>query len=110
VVYTGTHDNDTTLGWLAGLSDASRQHVMKYLGTPQEPMPWPLIRCALASVARLAVIPLQDVLGLGSEARMNRPSTTSEDNWTWRFSWEQLSADIPPRLHHLVRLYGRSPD
>jgi 4-alpha-glucanotransferase len=53
---------------------------------------------------------MQDVLGLGSEARMNRPSMTLDDNWTWRFSWQQLSPEIPQRLHRLVRLYGRGTD
>lgn len=106
VVYTGTHDNDTTLGWYASLSDETRRYVEAYLGHPAEPMPWALIRCALSSVARLAIIPLQDLLELGNEHRMNRPGTT-EGNWQWRFSWEQLRPETIDRLRGLTGLYGR---
>ncbi|MEW6354229.1 MAG: 4-alpha-glucanotransferase, partial [Pseudomonadota bacterium] len=107
VVYTGTHDNDTTLGWFSALPWENKNYVDDYLGAPGEPMPWPLIRCALASVARWAVIPMQDILMLGSEHRMNTPGT-STGNWQWQFSWEQLPLDVPARLHHLSQLYGRS--
>lgn len=106
VVYTGTHDNDTTCGWFAAAPESERKRVLDYLGWPQEPMPWPLIRCAFASIANLAIVPMQDVLALGSEHRMNVPGTSS-GNWRWRFEWEQVSADAAPRLKHLVQLYGR---
>lgn len=106
VVYTGTHDNDTTLGWYAGLAPAERAHLHEYLGPSDEAMPWPLIRVALASVARLAILPLQDALALGSEHRMNTPGT-SEGNWRWRFSWEQVPSDLTARLARLCDLYGR---
>ena len=106
VVYTGTHDNDTTAGWFEGLSEPARGRVLDYLGKPCESMPWPLIRLALASVARLAVLPMQDVLGLGSEARMNTPGTT-EGNWGWRFAWSEVPAELAPRLRRLIELYGR---
>jgi 4-alpha-glucanotransferase len=69
-------------------------------------MPWPLIRAALASVARLAILPMQDILELGSEHRMNMPGTTA-NNWTWQFDWEQVPADLPGRLRQLIQLYGR---
>lgn len=108
IVYTGTHDNDTTLGWYESLSEQARERVLEYLGRPQEPMPWPLIRAALASVANTAIIPLQDVLGLGAESRMNTPGTTMQDNWRWRFSWDQLSAELAPRLRRLCEIYGRT--
>ncbi len=108
VVYTGTHDNDTTLGWYAGLDEAQQAHVLDYLGQPGEPMPWPLVRTALASVAGLAVLPMQDLLGLDGSHRMNRPGTT-RGNWRWRFEWEQLPADLVERLRHLNTLYDRSP-
>ncbi len=107
VVYTGTHDNDTTLGWFHNLPPEQQQYVDDYLGVPGEPMPWPLIRAALASVAQLAVIPMQDILMLGSEARMNTPGTI-EGNWRWRFSWDQVTPDLSERLRHLNRLYNRS--
>jgi 4-alpha-glucanotransferase len=107
VVYTGTHDNDTSLGWLSGLAPHQQEYVKEYLGSPEDPMPWPLIRCALSSVARMAIIPMQDLLMLGSEGRMNTPST-DRDNWKWRFRWEQLTPDTVPRLHRLIQIYGRS--
>ena len=106
VVYTGTHDNDTTLGWYASLSEAQKGHLSAYLGHPGEEMPWPLIRAALASVACLAMLPLQDVLELGGEHRMNTPGTMG-GNWKWRFSWDQVSTDLSARLAGMVHLYGR---
>ena len=106
VVYTGTHDNDTTKGWYDSLSQEQRQYVSDYLGLPSEPMPWPLIRAALASVSSLAMMPMQDVLGLGSDHRLNTPGV-SDGNWTWRFHWEQVAGDLAERLRHLAQMYGR---
>jgi len=107
VVYTGTHDNDTTLGWYNALADETRKDIENYLGyAPNKTMPWPLIRLALASVANMAVIPLQDVLELGSEGRMNVPGTT-EGNWCWRFSEDAMTAELSSRLHELIGCYGR---
>lgn len=106
VVYTGTHDNDTTLGWYTSLSDVERGYVDEYLGRSSEVMPWPMIRAALASRANLAVIPLQDAMGLDSAHRMNTPGTT-KDNWGWRFSWDEIEPDLADRLLHRVRMYGR---
>ncbi len=107
VVYTGTHDNDTTMGWFESLGQAQKEHIYDYLGHPQTTMPWTLIQTAFASVSALAMIPMQDVLGLGKEARMNTPGTT-EGNWNWRFHWEQLQPHHSDRLRHWVHLYGRS--
>ncbi len=109
VVYTGTHDNDTTLGWWDGLDAGTRQRIVEYLGLSPEPMPWPLIRAAFESVAHLVILPLQDVLGLGSEARMNTPGTT-EGNWRWRFAWGQWEEALSARLRGMVELYGRRPE
>lgn len=107
VVYTGTHDNDTTLSWYQQLDDASRHYISSYLGSAgAEPMPWPLIRMAFASVSCLAVIPMQDVLALGQGQRMNTPGT-SEGNWAWRFSWDQVADDLAGRLVSLCQLYDR---
>lgn len=106
VVYTGTHDNDTTVGWYEALTDNKQREVLEYLGHPAEPMPWPLLRSALASVATLAVLPMQDLLALGSGHRMNTPGSTG-DNWCWRFEWEQLPEQLAERLLGLVDLYGR---
>lgn len=106
VVYTGTHDNDTTVGWYQSLNDNVRRSVADYLGEPAEPMPWPLVRAAYASVAKLAMVPLQDVLALDGEHRMNTPGTT-EGNWRWRFNWHMVAPDLSQRLRHLAELYGR---
>lgn len=106
VVYTGTHDNETTLGWFESLDDRQKRHVYELLGNPQEAMPWALIHAALASTARLAILPMQDVLALGSEHRMNTPGTT-EGNWCWQFDWEQVPEDITPRMHDLLQQTDR---
>ncbi len=106
VVYTGTHDNDTTLGWYLSLDDHSRNYVDEYLGYSKEPMPWPMIRAALASRARLAMLPMQDILALDGSHRMNRPGTT-EGNWGWRFEWQQVQEDLADRLHRSLEIYGR---
>ena len=106
VVYTGTHDNDTTVGWFAALPEGERAHVEDFLGRPTEAMPWPLIRCALASPARLAILPMQDLLALDGRHRMNLPGT-HQGNWLWRFEWEQVPPVLAGRVRHLVSLYGR---
>ena len=109
VVYTGTHDNDTTRGWFATASDAERDRVRRYLGCSDEEAVAELVRAALASAADLAVVPLQDLLDLGTEARMNTPGR-AEGNWAWRFAWNDLPPWLAPRLRELVELYGRMGD
>lgn len=106
VVYTGTHDNDTTLGWLQSISDDERNYIYNYLGHPSIPLHCALLQAALASVANLAVIPMQDILELGSEHRMNIPGTT-QGNWKWRFQWEQLTPERAGRFTYLVELFNR---
>ncbi len=106
VVYTGTHDNDTTLGWWAGASAHERIHALAYLGCEGREMHWDLIRAACASVADTAIVPLQDVLGLGGEHRMNLPGR-SEGYWEWRFEWAQVQPAHAQRLAALCGLYGR---
>lgn len=106
VLYTGTHDNDTTVGWFASCPPRVRAAVLRYLGTDGREIHWDLIRLALAAVADAAVIPLQDVLGLGSEARMNLPGHAS-GNWKWRFTSEQLKPELATRLRELAVTYGR---
>jgi 4-alpha-glucanotransferase len=106
VVYTGTHDNDTTLGWYQSLDSGDRGWVDDYLGQPSETMPWPLIRQALGSRSQLAVLPMQDLLGLDGTHRMNMPGTV-EGNWSWCFQWVEMPADLVDRLRHLLGLYGR---
>jgi 4-alpha-glucanotransferase len=105
-VYTGTHDNDTTVGWFHTRSVKERGSVLRYLDTGEEEIHWKLIRLAYSSVADAAVVPLQDVLGLGSAARMNLPGQ-GEGHWGWRVMPDQL--DFPPfeRLRGLSETYGR---
>ena len=107
VVYTGTHDNDTTLGWWRSLDDGTRDLVRRVLVDPDEPMPWALVRLAHASPARLAVVPAQDLLGLGSEARMNTPGVT-DGNWTWRAADGVFDDNLAARLREVVTATGRS--
>jgi 4-alpha-glucanotransferase len=101
VVYTGTHDNDTTLGWWQSLDAGTRQLVQAELSDPDEPMPWALVRLALSSVARLAVVPMQDLLALGSEARMNTPGV-SDGNWTWQAAPGLFDHALTARVRDLV--------
>ncbi|MGB7215468.1 MAG: 4-alpha-glucanotransferase [Gammaproteobacteria bacterium] len=107
VVYTGTHDNDTVVGWYASLDDESRRRVFATLG-PEPRMPEALIDAAYASPAGLAIIPMQDLLGLGSEARMNRPGTV-EGNWRWRFAWSDLDPQIAVDARRRAAASGRLP-
>jgi 4-alpha-glucanotransferase len=119
VAYTGTHDNDTTLGWWTsnGAGDSTRTaeniwaekaFARRYLGSNGREMNWVLIRAILSSIADLAIIPLQDVLGLGSEARMNLPARPG-GNWRWRFTPGQLTRPISERLKEMVETYNRVP-
>jgi len=103
VIYTGTHDNDTSLGWFQTLSQEQQQFTRDYLFGSEQPMPWLLIDAALASVSPMAIIPLQDVLQLDGEHRMNVPGTTGT-NWTWQFSWQEFHQDLSKTLRtHLAR-------
>jgi len=106
VIYTGTHDNNTSLAWWRSLDSKSQQQVKEYLQRDCEQMPWPFIETALASVAKLAIIPLQDLLGLDGKARMNRPGT-AQGNWQWRDLPDQRSSQITEQLRHVSHLYGR---
>ncbi len=106
VVYTGTHDNDTTLGWYQNLSDQQQQQVSEYLGVTDIKMPCSLMHAAFASVANLAIVPMQDILALDGDGRMNVPGTV-EGNWQWRFNWQQLTADRVNKLTRMVDMFGR---
>jgi 4-alpha-glucanotransferase len=107
VSYTGTHDNNTTLGWFEEIDKATIDRLYEYLGGSQETMPWILIRASLASVSQLSVIPMQDILALDAEHRMNVPGTT-EGNWSWKFSWDMVDSNCALRLRNLNEMYGRS--
>ena len=117
VAYTGTHDNDTTVGWFESVAgegstrtakqiEREREFCLNYLNTKGDEIHWDFIRTVLASVANTAIVPLQDLLGLGTEARMNLPNST-EGNWAWRCASGALTDEIAARLKQLTELYGR---
>lgn len=107
VVYTGTHDNDTTAGWYKAADKNARKHACRYLQTRGREMHWDMIRAAISSVADTAIIPVQDILGLGSDSRMNTPAT-EHDNWSWRLADGKLSEDIAAKLLNLTKMFGRT--
>jgi 4-alpha-glucanotransferase len=109
VAYSGTHDNDTTLGWYRTVDDATKDHVRRYLNVSGDEVAWDLIRAAIRSSAHLAVFPLQDLMSLGSEARLNTPGAPV-GNWQWRYQPDQLEAlqrESAPYLKAQLELYGR---
>lgn len=120
VAYTGTHDNNTTVGWFnetageestqsAKELEAEREFCKEYLKTHGDEIHWDFIRAIYASGANTAIVPLQDVVGLGAEARMNLPNTT-ENNWTWRYESGVLTRELASRLREMAQLHGRLPD
>lgn len=108
VVYTGTHDNDTTVGWYNSADEWERDHVRRYLGVDGRNIAWDMIRLAWMSVADTAVATMQDLMALGTEARMNFPGKTG-GYWRWRYTPEMLHPGMAARLHELTELYGRIP-
>ncbi len=119
IVYTGTHDNDTTVGWFVGADSgdstrtveqvhAEREFALCYLNSHGKEIHLDFIRAAIASVADTAIFPMQDLLGLGSEARMNRPSK-ADKNWEWRLTEDQLNGAPASQLRLLTQTYGRLP-
>lgn len=110
VVYTGTHDNDTTLGWYEKLPEADKNFCDAYLNLkhcPKAELKWEFIRAAFASVADLAVIPMQDFLGKDSSARINTPSTLG-NNWQWRMKEGELTRELAEEIRKITALYGRA--
>jgi len=117
VVYTGTHDNDTTVGWWTGEIghstrseadiESEREYASRYLALDGRAVQWEFIRAVMASVADTAIVPAQDLLGLGSDARMNRPGSSS-GNWRWRLMPGQLTEDVMRRLGKVVETYERA--
>ncbi|MBN1486389.1 MAG: 4-alpha-glucanotransferase [Anaerolineae bacterium] len=106
VIYTGTHDNDTTLGWFESREEEEKLKAWRYLGPISESINWALIRMAYRSVVDIAIAPLQDVLGLGNSARMNTPGNAS-GNWSWRFTENMLREEISSKLMEMALTYGR---
>lgn len=110
VIYTGTHDNDTVLGWWnSGAAEHERQNAEAYFGRSDDGIQWAFIRAALCSPASLSIVPLQDVLGLGTEARMNIPSMNGNNNWCWRFDESLLRRELSQKLALLTELSDRLP-
>ena len=107
VVYTGTHDNDTILGWMNTAPKASVKFAKEYLNlTKEEGYNWGMMRGAWASVGDLAIVPMQDIIGVGSEGRMNTPSTLG-GNWEWRATADQIDNKLTKRLYKYMQMYGR---
>jgi 4-alpha-glucanotransferase len=104
VAYSGTHDNDTLAGWLSTLESRVRTTIADYVGTHD--LQAGLIRALMASTAKLAVLPMQDLMGLGSEGRMNTPGTVT-GNWAWQLDWAQVAPDLAARTRAQAALYGR---
>jgi 4-alpha-glucanotransferase len=107
VAYTGTHDNDTARGWWNQAKPGEQHFAGTYLGCGAHDVHWAMVRAALNSVANLAIFPLQDVMGLGSEHRMNTPGTLGGANWGWRFTWEALGSEPARVLGLLTAASGR---
>lgn len=107
IVYTGTHDNETTVGWYWNLDERTRKHVKEYFDiTDETKVNWTFIRAALSSVADIAVIPMQDYLGLGNEGRINTPSTLG-GNWEWRMKKDACTKELAEKIYVLTKFYGR---
>jgi 4-alpha-glucanotransferase len=109
VAYTGTHDNDTTLGWWRTASKAERNAVEAYEGPVDKSPVWPLIRVLESSVAELAIVPAQDLLELGSEARMNTPAVAS-GNWSWRAPEQAWTPELAAKLAAIAEVTDRDND
>jgi len=106
VVYTGTHDNDTTRGWYDSAPEVTRDRVRRYLGISGDDAPWDLIRAAFSSVASIAIVPLQDVCSLGGSARMNTPGV-ADGNWRFRCSPDMFAPGLAKGLKYLAKMYNR---
>ncbi len=111
VLYIGTHDNNTVKGWFVESDEATKSRLGRYINKwlDKEHIPWDMIAMALKSVADVTILTMQDLLGLGSEAKMNTPGTLN-GNWKWRFTFDQIPSDLKDRLNGMIRLYGRDPN
>lgn len=107
VIYTGTHDNDTTVGWYAGLDAEAKNAVQHYGENYQSNIPWLLIEMAFASIAHVAIIPMQDFLELDGNSRMNMPGS-EKGNWAWQFSWQQLEPSLSSNIFALLQKHKRA--
>lgn len=107
VAYTGTHDNETVQAWFTGTAEHEREYALRYTASSPEDIHWALLRLTWASIARWAIAPLQDFLGLGPEGRMNRPSVLG-GNWQWRFTAESVPDHLAGSIRSLNETYGRT--
>jgi 4-alpha-glucanotransferase len=107
ICYTGTHDNDTSLGWYQKATKESQDKVKNYMNSDGTNISWDFIRCCYGSVSEFAIVPLQDILGLDTKARMNTPGTTM-DNWQWRYTSDVLTNELAKKLLEITILYGRA--
>ena len=107
IYYTGTHDNQTSRGWYDSQNDSFKDMLRRFFQCPDDEIVWQMIRCIMSSPAKYAVIPVQDLIGLGDEARMNKPSTVGTFNWSWRLKKEDLNYWGLQRLKEFIKLYGR---
>ena len=106
VCYTGTHDNDTLKGWLGELDGAQHKQIQDYLSHPHDAIDWALMKLALSSVANMAILPMQDLLGCGAGNRMNTPGT-AEGNWSWQFEWAMVGDQLAADIHWQLAFYDR---
>jgi 4-alpha-glucanotransferase len=107
VTYTGTHDNNTTRGWFDSLDPTLQDLVRRYLSCSSDSVSWHMMRSVMASAAQFAIIPIQDLLDLGEEGRMNLPGTCGDENWSWRLTANQINRDLAMRLKDLTQFFGR---
>ena len=108
VAYTGTHDNNTTIGWYNSLDDRTKDVIRRYFECSDNEVLWKMIRALLMSNAMYVVFPMQDILGLGEEARMNVPSTCGTSNWSWKMKKEDITSPSLEGIKYYSKLYGRS--
>jgi len=106
VAYTGTHDNDTTVGWWQSIPGGERKYCLEYLDSDDNEIEWKLIRLLYSSVADIVIIPMQDVAGLDSDARMNTPATNN-GNWSWQMTGDAFNETVIDRLKDLAQIFGR---
>lgn len=107
VVYSGTHDNDTTLSWYEDLPENTKEEINNYLGSSAEPVPWSIIECAFRSVANWAIVPMQDILSLGKDNRMNVPGVP-QGNWSWQFRWDQVDENLSSKIKTMIVQFERN--
>ncbi|MDD3904176.1 MAG: 4-alpha-glucanotransferase, partial [Sphaerochaeta sp.] len=107
IIYTGTHDNNTTRGWYDTLDAETKDKVRRYLESPDDQVVWQMIRLMMLSSSKDAILPMQDLLELGSDARMNVPSTCGQSNWSWRLATLDIEGWRIDRLRGLIEIYGR---